>query len=314
MKKASYSLIVIAFAVVVVALNLDIGTSAETVSYEGQEFTIIPAFEGMIDYVEQAKQADEQEWDTIFRETVADPLAIEFWGQTLPTYRNVPINTIKDIKSLEKNIVALQESNVVEVIADALVESASYLSGQDMTVYVLALDPDRRFEIDNMNGLHGISMGDGNILIQIDVNSEWEKMLPYLIAHEYHHEVFLGRTAGSDFDGTLLSRIITEGKADTFASIVYPEVTAPWTIPLTEEEEADVWRQMSILQGVSTWMTISRFQFGSEARDIPQWSGYKIGYQIMQDLLANEPDLTISEWTNMRSKDVLERSRFEERF
>lgn len=101
-KKAYYSLIVISFAVVVVALNLDIGTSAETVSYENQEFTIIPAFEGMMDYVEQAKQADEQEWDSIFRETVADPLAMEFWGQTLPTYRNVPINTINDLETLEK--------------------------------------------------------------------------------------------------------------------------------------------------------------------------------------------------------------------
>jgi hypothetical protein len=35
----------------------------------------------------------------------------------------------------------------------------------------------------------------------------------------------------------LLDSVILEGKADTFASIIYPDANAPWAEPLSPQEE-----------------------------------------------------------------------------
>ncbi|RXI96612.1 hypothetical protein DS745_23210 [Anaerobacillus alkaliphilus] len=315
MRKIFYGSIVVVFIGAILFLNFySFFSSSTTVSYQGQQFTIIPAYEGMVEYVEQARKSDEDEREKIFEKTVLEPFTKEFWGQTFDIYSSLPIQMIKDIDKLEESINLLKNSNATEIIAEALKTSASYLSGPNIKVYVLALDPDRRFEIEHMKGLYGIAYGNGNILIMIDPHSPWEELLPYLVAHEYHHEVVLGRIIGGYHDGTLLSTVIIEGKADTFASIVYPEVVAPWTIALSYEEEKAVWEKMSVYLNIDTYGIVSKFQFGHSGLNIPQWSGYKVGYQIMQDLLANEPELTISEWTNMRNEEILRRSRFEERF
>ncbi len=315
MRKFFYSSIVIVFVGTILFLNVDsFFSSSTTVSYQGQQFTIIPAYEGMTKYVERARKSGESEWEKIFEETVLEPFAKEFWGQTFDIYNSLPIKMIKDIDTLEESIELLKASNATEIIADALKTSSSFLSGPNIKVYVLALDPDRHFEINNMKGLSGFAYGNGNILIMIDPKSPWEELLPYLVAHEYHHEVVFGRTIGGHYNGTLLSTIILEGKADTFASIVYPDIEGPWTTPLSHEEEKAVWEKMSVYRDVDTYAIVTKFQFGHSGLNIPQWSGYKVGYQIMQDLLKHEPELTISEWTNMRNDEILIRSRFEERF
>lgn len=36
---------------------------------------------------------------------------------------------------------------------------------------------------------------------------------------------------------SILDSIISEGKADSFATVVYPDVNAPWTEPLPKDSE-----------------------------------------------------------------------------
>jgi len=52
------------------------------------------------------------------------------------------------------------------------------------------------------------------------------------------------------------------------------------------------------------------FRLGNQGKGIPTWSTYNIGYQVMESMLEENPNLSIEEWTQMSSKDILEKSEF----
>lgn len=42
--------------------------------------------------------------------------------------------------------------------------------------------------------------------------------------------------------------------------------------------------------------------------DFPRWSGYIIGYHIVQDFLKNNTDYSIEEWTKLSATELLNKS------
>ncbi|WP_277584648.1 DUF2268 domain-containing putative Zn-dependent protease [Psychrobacillus antarcticus] len=64
-----------------------------------------------------------------------------------------------------------------------------------------------------------------------------ENMLKYVVAHEYHHAINILANGEISFY-TVLDRILFEGKVDSFARIVYPDLSSPWTESLSEESTA----------------------------------------------------------------------------
>ena len=45
-----------------------------------------------------------------------------------------------------------------------------------------------------------------------------------------------------------------------------------------------------------------------DGKDYPRWSGYTIGYRIVQNYLEKNPEINVDAWTNMSSSDILEKS------
>ena len=41
-----------------------------------------------------------------------------------------------------------------------------------------------------------------------------------------------------------------------------------------------------------------------------RWSNYKIGYQITQSFIENNPELSIPEWTKLDSKEIVKDSAY----
>ena len=52
---------------------------------------------------------------------------------------------------------------------------------------------------------------------------------------------------------------------------------------------------------------------GNSRKDIPRFSNYKIGYQITESFIENNPDSSIIEWTKLDANKIIRGSKYKER-
>jgi uncharacterized protein YjaZ len=88
---------------------------------------------------------------------------------------------------------------------------------------------------------------------------------------------------------------------------VYPEVEASWRNALSPEQEAEQWRKMEPQLSITDFGMKQRYMFG-DRRSIPLWTGYTIGFHIIQSYLKHNPETTIDDWTAMDARKILEQS------
>ena len=50
--------------------------------------------------------------------------------------------------------------------------------------------------------------------------------------------------------------------------------------------------------------------YGNSRKGIPQFSNYKIGFQITESFIENNPNSTIIEWTKLGSNEIISRSEY----
>lgn len=268
-----------------------------------QTFTIISAYEGMAAYVEAAQATPDANLSALFRQYVVDP----YWedcasgGEYVMLAQDAVAVPIKDLDYLAGAVSTLRESDVEQIVKEALQEAATVLSGPNTTVCIYVVDPERTFVRDYMGGVMGMTVGSGKIWIQIYPEGNWRDWVPYTVAHEYHHSVWTNRNLSQSFD--LVDYLIFEGRADSFARVVYPDVAAPWTEALTAEQEAVQWQAMQPHLDTMSGMMQRKFMFGGT--DVPRWTGYTIGFHIVQDYLGKHPSVSVKEWTAMDAHDLL---------
>jgi uncharacterized protein YjaZ len=161
-----------------------------------------------------------------------------------------------------------------------------------------------------MNGVLGSNVGAGKIWLEIYPNGAWLNWIPYTVAHEYHHRVWLDQHDGQLQTADLLDSMVLEGKADSFARLLYPDRHAPWTEALTPEQELNQWQAMQKYLNARSDATQQKFMFGGLVgnNDVPLWTGYTIGFHIVQSYLQKHPDVTVDEWTMLNAHDLLDQS------
>ena len=279
-------------------------------SHNEQDFKIIPFYEEVLEYTNYVKNNPSQSNPSAYVEKVLEPLK----EKSSMNYLNLdyPFLSSTEIDKLEDNTVKLlqNQEHINELIEEALIKSAEHLPGGDKNVYVMTLRPEDNFVVENMKGVFGLVYSENSIFIQIDPSFS-EELLKYTVAHEYHHTVNI-QTHGDSSYNTMLDLIIVEGKADSFASFIYPEVKAPWTEPLSDESEEKILEELRAdANSTSTSFKIYNKYFkGNSTKGIPLWSNYKIGYQIMQSYLEMNPNVPILDWTRLLSKDILQDSEY----
>jgi len=275
-------------------------------SHNGQNFKIIPFYEEVLDYTDYVKNNPTQSNPSAYVEKVLEPLK----EKSSMDYLNLdyPFLSSTEIDELEGNTIKLlqNQEQFNELIKEALIKSAELLPGGDKNVYVMTLRPEDKFVVENMKGVFGIVYSENAIFIQIDPSFS-EDLLKYTVAHEYHHTINI-QTHGDMAYNTILDLLIVEGKADSFARIVYPEIIAPWTEALSDESEEKVLEELRAdADSTSTSFKIYNKYFkGNSTKGIPLWSNYKMGYQIIQSYIENNPDIPIANWTSLLSKDLLQ--------
>lgn len=289
-----------------------------TFTYKEQEFEIIPLYAEFLAYITRAREAKIDDWVAIYKEEVEDAFQRSAWGYVKSS---VPVNPNNDVftpsyrlDQLEESVLTLieQHDHLNTLIAEALQKSAELLPKEHRTkVYVLPSIPEIYEGMKFAKGVGGITYDTQIVVVQIEPKTLAEEILQFLVAHEYHHLVYHVFSFQKYRPYTFLESIVIEGKAEAFASLVYPEIIPPGLKPLPNERH--VWETMKRAMDPESTFSIN-FTYGNRALNIPPMSDYNIGYQIMQDFIKNNPDVSIEEWTDMRADEILELSQFEKRF
>lgn len=196
---------------------------------------------------------------------------------------------------------------VESLIKDALIKCQKHLKSTSTCVYVLPSFSESVWLSSTLGGIAACTFGKGKILLFIDPTFEnWHQMLPYVVAHEYHHSVLMGKLNLNRL--TLFDFIMMEGKADVFANSLYPDVEIPW---LKGPLEPQIWKKLYPDRYRYDNEFVSQILWSGDDF-YPPWTGYKVGYRIMQHYLEVHPKVPIRKWSFYHPEYILETSGFNE--
>ncbi|WP_194270750.1 DUF2268 domain-containing protein [Fictibacillus phosphorivorans] len=280
-------------------------------SQDNQTFQIIPLYEEVLDYTNFIKKSPSMNNKQEYNKKVVIPF------QNKASKENVDIQSgyfdyfspTNDTKKLAEDTKKLlqQQKQINAIIKRALIKSSEQFPGTDKTIFIMPNNPESNIAIQEMQGVAGWTLSQNVILLQISPSYS-EESLKYLIAHEYHHTKFL--ESASNLNISLIEKFIFEGKADNFASIIYPEHTTPWTKPLSEVDLNHVLGQLHVNKGSLDPSLYNEFFDGNAMKNIPKWSNYKVGFQMTKSYLEKHPHLSIEEWTKLNAEQIVQGSKY----
>ncbi|MBO3697065.1 DUF2268 domain-containing putative Zn-dependent protease [Roseivirga sp. E12] len=139
-------------------------------------------------------------------------------------------------------------------------------------------------------GIGGFNPSQEEIIIALDINfSGLEKNLEddliSLLAHEIHHAK---RRRSVGYGSTLLQAVISEGLADHFSIEVAGIAQPPWSTAL-EGPQLQEW--ISSAKGIwnETPYNHNAWFLGTNS-NIPKWTGYSIGFELVRKHLTDNPE------------------------
>jgi uncharacterized protein YjaZ len=278
----------------------------------GQRFTVFAAYKGQGAYIAVARRTPGADLASLYRSYVGDPIWKECAvnGEYIYHAEKAINDPITDCDYIQNAVDTLNESGIEKIVESSLRHISKLLPGSDTAVCILVADPREKYIRYQMHGVKGFTAGAGKIWLQIAPFGDWLDWVPYSLAHEYHHSVWTSRhyKKGSTVD--LLDHLISEGRADSFARMAYPERVAPWTNALSPDQESAVWQLMKPQLGSTSYQMRKRFLIGG-AQNIPYYAGYTVGFHIVQKFLEAYPDIDIDKWTAVDPHDILEQSGYD---
>jgi uncharacterized protein YjaZ len=210
---------------------------------------------------------------------------------------------------LEKEIALLKSTDLTGLVKEALDKITSSLPGPDTKIIIMPANPMAHDLFEKYNiCMNAITVGSGKIIIQIDPTfPQWKQTLPYVIAHEYHHSTWISRN-WKNADFSVLEYLIFEGRADAFATSLYPNVLSPWTTMITKEEENIFWNKIKDEIFQRGHERINKVMFGDHG--ISFGSGYTIGFNIVQSFKRTHPDVTDKSMIDMSPDDIFKQCKY----
>lgn len=218
------------------------------------------------------------------------------------------INPDQKLKAFHEKLKAL---DFKQLIAPELQKIVGELPGPDTKILFIPANPAYvDFFMQNQIAVTAITVGAGKIIVSINPESDfWEDQLPYVLAHEYHHSVWTARNFTTK-DFTPLEYLIFEGRADSFAKMLYPDINNPWTHMIDARTEKKVWNIIKPELFKRETEMNDLMMVGNE--EIPYCSGYTIGFNIVQKFKKNNPDISDRIIIDLDPAHILELSLYEE--
>lgn len=276
---------------------------------------IISAYRGMYKYIESVRNNSGSDLKKLWDEHVIEPYWYEWAAGTSVEERTreqlkYPITNINE---LESEVELLSSSAIEEIAENAYKRAYTNLPKYgEVVICIYALDPDNITVSEKQNGVVGTCI-DGNILIQINPKvPNWKEWVSYVIAHEYHHSVwgynYFYLRGNTRMD--LLTGLIIDGQADSFAKKLYPDLNPSWLNALSEEQELEQWEIMQQFLDSGDGAVYCRFFFGDAATNTPWCTAYTIGFHIVQSYLKLHSNTDINELMNIDPYLILSESKY----
>lgn len=288
------------------------GCSLQSDKPDSSKFKIVVPYDKFEKYISESRKQDNN-IDELYMDIIFYPLYNEFisggrYSELAYWYIR---STITQISDIENKLNLLKEENVEKIAEEALHRCNEYFPAENTTVLIIPARTEYSYLTDPMGGVLGVTAGSGKIMVLVDpTNNDWKSVLSYTIAHEYHHSIWTAMQC--EYDGTILASLIFEGKADSFANIVYPEVEIPWVSAMDLHTEKSIWNGLKDRTYSRDKNLQTRVLYGDN-KEFPHWFGYTIGYKIVQEFLKNNTEMSIEEWTKLDSSELYKLSGYEKR-
>jgi len=279
---------------------------------------IISAYRGMADYIAAARAKPDADrvglwWQTVLEPTWNQWAAGEFNEARVHEQLSQPFS---DLDGLQREIELLASSGIEDLVAEAYPRIAAKLPyhEEEPAICIFAADPADHGLVENLSGVVGACVGGNTLLTVNPTASEWRIMLPYVLAHErhhsswgYHHFVLKG-----DVSPDLLSSLVNEGLADSFARQLFPQAQPIWIDALSPAEVARQWQEIRLFldnpdPGGDLYR---RFFFGDPALGTPVFTGYTLGFRIVQSYLTRHPEEEMVRWILKSPMEIFNDSDF----
>lgn len=134
---------------------------------------------------------------------------------------------------------------------------------------------------------------------QIGIGEVLALWLPRAFSHEIDHSVRI--LAGPGYGTTLLPQLISEGISSAFDEAAFPGPPNPWDRAISSAQECTLWHlaqsQLNDIGRYNEWML--------GADNVPHWTGFTIGYHIVQDYRARHPQVSWSALTATSATTIL---------
>ena len=271
---------------------------------------IVLAYKGIENYVSEAKKSDIKDYKDLWQQYVIAPYW-HLWAANQHNEQRIKAevaNPITDLVNLNRAFKILNSIDIEQKITEIFYKIENSLPHPEGGLSICVLINTNLK--DNVHGVVGSCVGD-NILISINPLVEnWLNYLGWVIAHEYNHCIFgynyyyLQKNTSMN----VLTTIITEGLADSFAKSLYPKLTVNWINGLNSEQKKEQWQKIkSILFNEITPQVYMRLFFENDTT--PVFTGYNIGFAIIQSYLKFH-NTKFTDLMKMDSKEILEESNY----
>ena len=134
--------------------------------------------------------------------------------------------------------------------------------------------------------------------------------IPYVLAHEYHHAIwgynYFAVQGKTHMD--LLTGLLIDGQADSFARMLHPELQPTWINALTPLQETEQWNRLQEHLVGNDESIYRRFFFGDASSGTPRHTAYTIGYHIVQAYLQAHPTAMVLDLMNVEARTILAES------
>lgn len=241
----------------------------------------IPAYLKLEDYIQEEFHNPET-WE----KTMVEP----YWS-LISQWSPVPEDYKKPICHLNKNEAIQQLELLKRVDWDKVMESCNMicdaLPKDDDDVMYVAIYPSNT---EMPEGTYGTGVW-GNIILNINAgNRNFLPWIPYIFAHEYHHNVWGNYWYclhnGKGLHDWFIEKIMIEGEADAFAESIFGDMKPSWHSGVRCEEEENIWKLFkNVAELCLSPEEAGKYIFGCEELGIPQNAGYYFGIKIIREYM-----------------------------
>lgn len=278
--------------------------SIETIKInEENELTIVPLYTQYQQYLNASLETtDAEENKQNFKKYVLDYIGEVGEEEKIDTSlikTNFLLKPTPHKQQLLKQLDALieQHDEINEIITSTYIDSNQILPKKKGMVFVAPYNPEFFYDSEALEGVAGQAYNDTFILF---LDTDFDKgVLAHSTAHEYHHLILYDQP---EFRlNTILDSVIIEGKADTFADLIVKGVTPPWYVPIDDATMEHIASRVNDYETSHTDFVVGNYQ-----KDMPRWSNYILGRDVLHDYLTAHPELSIPEWTFKEGHEILE--------